>query len=309
MNLAAAEGHPAAVMDMSFANQALSVEWVVKNHADAREAGLPGARRDRQGGRPAQAPRDGGRDRHAHRRAGSLPALLGAGQTGGVTAGPERVSIRAAYERFPATIKGAFVLRGGGRDPAPGPDRRGARVAEVLGRAGLSRSRSSRSITRGRAHAGHVRAVRGPDDSTWRPGGTGSTATSSSTASARSSSPGERFAVAWPRGTSAGAAVDRGQEPADRRRRDGRARSTAPGDSIRIALRRAGVAAPSSSRPTAPRIRSSTSEHDEEVGQRPDRRRTRCCGRRRADDRGRGAKTPLEVRSRLVARRRVGGRR
>jgi adenosylhomocysteinase len=33
INLAAAEGHPAAVMDMSFADQALSVEYVVKNHA------------------------------------------------------------------------------------------------------------------------------------------------------------------------------------------------------------------------------------------------------------------------------------
>jgi adenosylhomocysteinase len=31
VNLAAAEGHPAAVMDMSFANQALSLEWLVKN--------------------------------------------------------------------------------------------------------------------------------------------------------------------------------------------------------------------------------------------------------------------------------------
>jgi adenosylhomocysteinase len=31
INLAAAEGHPAAVMDMSFANQALSVEWILKN--------------------------------------------------------------------------------------------------------------------------------------------------------------------------------------------------------------------------------------------------------------------------------------
>jgi len=31
VNLAAAEGHPAAVMDMSFANQALSVEWLVQN--------------------------------------------------------------------------------------------------------------------------------------------------------------------------------------------------------------------------------------------------------------------------------------
>ena len=33
MNLAAAEGHPAIVMDMSFANQALSAEWVVGNGA------------------------------------------------------------------------------------------------------------------------------------------------------------------------------------------------------------------------------------------------------------------------------------
>ncbi|MBI4462534.1 MAG: adenosylhomocysteinase [Acidobacteria bacterium] len=33
VNLAAAEGHPAAVMDMSFSNQALSVEFLVKNAA------------------------------------------------------------------------------------------------------------------------------------------------------------------------------------------------------------------------------------------------------------------------------------
>jgi adenosylhomocysteinase len=32
INLAAAEGHPAAVMDMSFANQALAAEYVAKNH-------------------------------------------------------------------------------------------------------------------------------------------------------------------------------------------------------------------------------------------------------------------------------------
>jgi adenosylhomocysteinase len=36
VNLAAAEGHPAAVMDMSFANQALSAEYVV-SHADELE--------------------------------------------------------------------------------------------------------------------------------------------------------------------------------------------------------------------------------------------------------------------------------
>ena len=33
INLAAAEGHPASVMDMSFANQALSAEYIVKHHA------------------------------------------------------------------------------------------------------------------------------------------------------------------------------------------------------------------------------------------------------------------------------------
>ena len=33
INLAAAEGHPSAVMDMSFANQALSAEYLVKQHA------------------------------------------------------------------------------------------------------------------------------------------------------------------------------------------------------------------------------------------------------------------------------------
>ncbi|MBN1207623.1 MAG: adenosylhomocysteinase [Myxococcaceae bacterium] len=36
INLASAEGHPSSVMDMSFANQALCAEWMVKNH-DALE--------------------------------------------------------------------------------------------------------------------------------------------------------------------------------------------------------------------------------------------------------------------------------
>ena len=39
INLAAAEGHPSAVMDMSFANQALSVEYLVKNRG-AMEPGV-----------------------------------------------------------------------------------------------------------------------------------------------------------------------------------------------------------------------------------------------------------------------------
>ena len=39
VNLAAAEGHPAAVMDMSFANQALTAEWIAKNR-DGIEVGV-----------------------------------------------------------------------------------------------------------------------------------------------------------------------------------------------------------------------------------------------------------------------------
>jgi len=45
VNLGAAEGHPAAVMDMSFANQALSAEYVVQHHAELQNEvyGVPPA--------------------------------------------------------------------------------------------------------------------------------------------------------------------------------------------------------------------------------------------------------------------------
>ena len=36
MNLAAAEGHPSAVMDMSFADQALTCLWLSKNYKNMR---------------------------------------------------------------------------------------------------------------------------------------------------------------------------------------------------------------------------------------------------------------------------------
>ena len=64
VNLGAAEGHPAAVMDMSFANQALvgRVRREAPRRADA--AGLRRARGDRRRGRPAEA--RGARD-HARR--------------------------------------------------------------------------------------------------------------------------------------------------------------------------------------------------------------------------------------------------
>ncbi len=41
VNLAAAEGHPAAVMDMSFANQALSCEWIAQNAAHLEKKVYP----------------------------------------------------------------------------------------------------------------------------------------------------------------------------------------------------------------------------------------------------------------------------
>lgn len=41
VNLAAAEGHPASVMDMSFANQALCVEWMVRQGGDLEKRVYP----------------------------------------------------------------------------------------------------------------------------------------------------------------------------------------------------------------------------------------------------------------------------
>ena len=41
VNLAAAEGHPASVMDMSFANQSLAAEYVTKNHKKLKKQVYP----------------------------------------------------------------------------------------------------------------------------------------------------------------------------------------------------------------------------------------------------------------------------
>jgi adenosylhomocysteinase len=41
INLAAAEGHPSSVMDMSFANQALSAEYMAKEHATLEKKVYP----------------------------------------------------------------------------------------------------------------------------------------------------------------------------------------------------------------------------------------------------------------------------
>ncbi len=77
INLASAEGHPASVMDMSFANQALSLEYMVKN-ADTLEKkvySVPGEI-DREIARLKLA-RHGCQDRYPDRRTGCIPELLG----------------------------------------------------------------------------------------------------------------------------------------------------------------------------------------------------------------------------------------
>ena len=76
INLAAAEGHPASVMDMSFANQALSAEYMVKNHASSGKARLSGSRGSRQAGSQDEARIHGRQNRSPDARAGTLPGKL-----------------------------------------------------------------------------------------------------------------------------------------------------------------------------------------------------------------------------------------
>ena len=85
VNLGAAEGHPAAVMDMSFAGQALSAEYVARNHESLEKRRPRRARRDRRADRTPQA----GGARHLHRGhdrgADQVHQLLGPGHLIGRT--------------------------------------------------------------------------------------------------------------------------------------------------------------------------------------------------------------------------------
>ena len=78
VNLGAAEGHPAAVMDMSFANQALAAEYVAQHHAELEPTVyvVPGG--DRRRGRPPQARGPGHHPRRHDRRADGVRRLLAA---------------------------------------------------------------------------------------------------------------------------------------------------------------------------------------------------------------------------------------
>jgi hypothetical protein len=69
INLAAAEGHPASVMDMSFANQALACEYLVKNRGRLAPGLQPHSSRGGRGHRPPQAQGHGDPNRQPHPRA------------------------------------------------------------------------------------------------------------------------------------------------------------------------------------------------------------------------------------------------
>ena len=97
VNLGAAEGHPAAVMDMSFANQALAAEYVAQHHAELepRVYVVPEAHRRR--GRPAQAGGDGHHPRSDDPRAAGLRVLLAAGDLGMADTSSQAPSRRPAH--------------------------------------------------------------------------------------------------------------------------------------------------------------------------------------------------------------------
>ena len=77
VNLAAAEGHPAQVMDMSFANQALAAEHVITERRVARADGLRRAEGDRRRDRAPQARDDGRCNRRVDGGTGRVPRKLG----------------------------------------------------------------------------------------------------------------------------------------------------------------------------------------------------------------------------------------
>ncbi len=77
VNLAAGEGHPAAVMDMSFAGQALCVEYLVESAGTLAGGRAGGTRPDRRGSCAPEARVARCADRRAARGSTYLPQLLG----------------------------------------------------------------------------------------------------------------------------------------------------------------------------------------------------------------------------------------
>ena len=118
VNLAAAEGHPAIVMDMSFANQALSAEYVVQNAASLeKKVYVVPKEIDDEIARLKLATM-GVDDRHAHGGAGEVPGLVGRGN----------LNARAGIVRLEA---GAVVLLDQRRLPDEEVELRCESAAEV----------------------------------------------------------------------------------------------------------------------------------------------------------------------------------
>ena len=93
VNLVAAEGNPAAVMDLSFAVQALALAWLGYGPAEL----LPGVHEvpDQIDTRvaSARARLARGRDRHADTSPGGVPGLLAAGVLGPISHKPREIPV------------------------------------------------------------------------------------------------------------------------------------------------------------------------------------------------------------------------
>ena len=192
VNLAAAEGHPAAVMDMSFANQALCVEWLVKNHGGLEAKVYPVPTDIDEEVARLKLRGDGRGHRHPHRRAGDVPPQLGRGNVA-----LEAVRIRAHFERFPASLKGSLVMRGADGNPHQ-VRLDDARAVELAGRGPVSMG-DGRGDARGRAEPGPVRSVRIPGRRA-RAGWYAIECDVAIDGAPETVRPGARFAVPWPRG-------------------------------------------------------------------------------------------------------------
>ena len=179
INLAAAEGHPASVMDMSFANQALAAEFMVKNHATLEKKVYAVPEDDRPRDRAPEARVDGHAHRHADGRAGEVHELLGRGdldppgprpdQRARSACGPGSTSPRSRTAR-PAPRPRAAAA---GRPPRRAWSRRPWRSAR--GSRGRGRGRCPPSVPRrpirkakGTASRAMIGIRKGPASFAWR---------------------------------------------------------------------------------------------------------------------------------------------
>ena len=102
VNISAAEGHPAIVMDMSFANQALSTEYAVQHAASLERKVYPVPREIDEEIARLKLAHDGRHDRPAHRGAGEVPGLVGRRHL-------SRIALAAAISLAAAAPAGAAI--------------------------------------------------------------------------------------------------------------------------------------------------------------------------------------------------------